>query len=138
MNFGEKVRQARIVARYSQKELAQMTGITHRTIQNYESGERLPKQRAVYAQLAKALNIEENVLLDDNAEFIVKVNEEYGSRGSVQAKKLVEEVRGLYAGGELAEEDMDAMMMAIQDAYWIAKKKNRKYVPLKYRKDEAE
>lgn len=50
-----------------------------------------------------------------------------------QAERLIKEVSGLYAGGELAEEDMDAMMKAIQEAYWIAKEKNRKFVPKKYR-----
>lgn len=35
----------------------------------------------------------------------------------------------MYAGGELAEEDMEAMMRAFQEAYWKAKEKNRKYVP---------
>ena len=59
--------------------------------------------------------------------------EEYGERGSRQAEKLIAEISGLYAGGSLAEEDMDAMMLAIQDAYWLAKKENRKYVPVKYR-----
>ena len=54
-------------------------------------------------------------------------------RFCTQAERLVKEVSGLYAGGELAEEDMDAMMKAIQEAYWIAKEKNRKYVPKKYR-----
>ena len=44
----------------------------------------------------------------------------------------------MYAGGDLADEDMDAMMKAIQDAYWIAKKKNLKFVPLKYRAAEEE
>ena len=36
--------------------------------------------------------------------------------------------RGLYSQGF-----MDAMMKAIQEAYWIAKEKNRKFVPKKYR-----
>lgn len=138
MKFGEKVRLARLAAKYSQRDLAALTGISLRTIINYENGERMPKQRATYAQLANALRIEENVLHDDNAEFILKANIEYGARASRQAEKLIEEVRGLYSGGELADEDMDAMMKAIQDAYWIAKKKNRKYVPMKYRKDEVE
>ncbi len=39
----------------------------------------------------------------------------------------------MYAGGELAEEDMEAMMRAFQEAYWKAKEKNRKYVLQKYR-----
>jgi len=38
----------------------------------------------------------------------------------------------LFAGGELAEDDMDEMMLAIQEAYIIAKKNNKKYTPKKY------
>ena len=72
-------------------------------------------------------------LKDDNADFVIKATEKYGSRGNAQAERLIKEVSGLYAGGELAEEDMDAMMKAIQEAYWIAKEKNRKFVPKKYR-----
>ena len=39
-------------------------------------------------------------------------------------------------GGELADEDMREMVDAIQEAYLIAKKNNKKYTPKKYRKDE--
>mgnify|MGYP004527492339 CR=1 len=56
----------------------------------------------------------------------------YGTRGKQQAQALIAEVSGLFAGGDMAEEDMDEMMKAIQDAYWIAKEKNRKYTPKKY------
>ena len=44
------------------------------------------------------------------------------------------EVTGLFAGGELADEDLDEMMKGIQEAYWIAKENNKKYTPKKYRK----
>ena len=37
------------------------------------------------------------------------------------------ELTGLFSGGELAEEDMDELMLAIQKAYEIAKENNRKY-----------
>lgn len=134
MKFGEKVRRGRLAAGYSQKRLADMTGIALRTIQNYESCQRLPKQSETYRVLAEALHMDEAGLRDENADFITHVHEVYGSRAAKQAQRLTEEVGSLYAGGELAEEDMDAMMKAIQDAYWIAKKKNRKYVPMKYRK----
>ena len=59
---------------------------------------------------------------------------EYGYRGKKGAEKLVEELTGLFAGGEMAEEDMDEMMLAIQEAYVIAKKNNKKYTPKKYRR----
>ena len=53
-----------------------------------------------------------------------------------QAQELLAEVTGLFAGGEMADEDMREMVDAIQEAYLIAKKNNKKYTPKKYRKDE--
>ena len=126
MKFGEKVRMARQAGNLSQQQLADRTGISLRTIQNYESGGRMPKQREYYRLLADALHMEESVLLDEQAEFVLKAGEVYGSRGSEQAQRLVEEISGLYSGGELCDEDMDAMMEAIQEAYWIAKRRNRR------------
>lgn len=57
----------------------------------------------------------------------MNANEKYGAAGAQQAKALMQEVTGLFAGGELDPDDMDEMMKAIQDAYWIAKEKNKKY-----------
>lgn len=34
---------------------------------------------------------------------------------------------GLFAGGELPEEDKDALFEAIQEAYWQSKIENKKY-----------
>ena len=138
MKFGEKVRAARIAAGYSQKQLADLTGISLRTVQNYESGERMPKQRESYVLLGKALNVSPQTLMDDDAEFILKTRESFGDKAARDAQRLVNEVTVLYSGGELAEEDMDAMMRAIQDAYWIAKERNRKYIPRKFRGSASE
>ncbi len=49
---------------------------------------------------------------------------------------MLAEVTGLFAGGEMADEDMREMVDAIQEAYLIAKKSNKKYTPKKYRKGE--
>ena len=68
--------------------------------------------------------------------FIADVEDNYGHRGAKQAKELLAEVTGLFAGGEMADEDMREMVDAIQEAYLIAKKNNKKYTPKKYRKDE--
>lgn len=136
MTFGEKVRKAREAAGLSQVKLAEKTGISLRTIQNYETAGKLPKKREYYELLADALNLELDVLLDENAEFVLKATEEYGSRGSEQAQRLLEEVTGMFAGGELEEEDKDAFLKAIQEAYWIAKEKNKRHIPHKYRKTE--
>ena len=38
---------------------------------------------------------------------------------------------------EIAEEDMDEIMHAMQEAYWEAKKNNRKYVNKRYQKEDS-
>jgi len=127
MNFGEKVKNARIAKNWSQSDLAKQAGISLRTIQNYESGERLPKKKETYTKLADVLETDENTLLDENASFVLKAYEEYGDTAMDQARKLISDVKALWAGGQMAPEDMDVMMQAMQEAYWDAKKKNRKY-----------
>ena len=43
---------------------------------------------------------------------------------------------GMFAGGHLDDESLDGAMKALNDAYWIAKEKNKKYTPKKYRREE--
>ena len=123
MEFAEKLRNIRISKGLSQEELAERSGISRRTIQNYESGERVPKQRASYTALAKTLDVQENVLLDPNIDFVLRANEQYGDDAMRQAMDLVADVKALWAGGKMEEEDMDVIMRSLQDAYLEAKKK---------------
>ena len=126
MTFGEKVRAAREARNMTQEQLADAIGMSKRMVSYWENHGKLPKSRETYPIIADALGIDVSVLLDDDAEFVIKAAETYGNRGAQQALQLVEQITGLYAGGELEEEDMDAMMKAIQDAYWIAKKNKRR------------
>lgn len=135
MKFNEKIREARKNAGLKQEELAKAIGVSLRTVTNYESGERYPKKRETYHRIAEVLKVDVNYLLTEDEEFILEAEEKYGSRGARQAKALAAEVSGLFAGGELADDDLDEMMRGIQEAYWIAKEKNKKYAPKKYRKD---
>ena len=73
--------------------------------------------------------------MTENDEFIVDAGAKYGSKGRRDARELMEEVSGLFAGGDLADEDLDEMMRGIQEAYWIAKEKNKKYTPKKFIKE---
>ncbi len=79
-----------------------------------------------------------NYLLSDDDAFVLDASEQFGYRGKKGAEKLVQELTGLFAGGELAEEDMDALAFAVQEAYVEAKKKNKKYTPKKYRQDVSD
>lgn len=134
MKFCEKIREARKNAGLKQDEFAKAIGVSLRTVSNYESGERYPKKRETYYKIAEVLKVDVNYLLTDDEEFLLEAEAKYGTKGARQAKALVAEVSGLFAGGELADEDLDEMMKGIQEAYWIAKEKNKKYTPKKYRK----
>ena len=138
MNLSEKLRNARIAKHMSQTDLAEKVGVSLRTIQNYELGVRVPKSRSTYDKLAEALDMDVNILLDENAEFVLRASESYGGRGAKQAMEMVADIKAMWAGGEMEEEDMDEIMQALQEAYWEAKKNNRKYVNKRYRKDDPD
>lgn len=136
MTFGEKVKNERNRLGLNQDELAKKIGVTRRVISSYENDSSRPRGTERYKKLAEALGVNINYLLSEDEAFIADVEDNYGHRGVKQAKELLAEVTGLFAGGEMADEDMREMVDAIQEAYLIAKKNNKKYTPKKYRKDE--
>ena len=132
MKFGEKVRELHKQKHLSQSALAKLVGVSPRTIFSYESGKIYPRHRETYAKLADALDVDGNYLLAEEETFEAKAYAKYGKRGKIQAEALTNELVALYAGGELEEEDMDAMLKAIQEAYWKAKEINKRHTPKKY------
>ncbi len=136
MTFGEKVKSARIKLKLTQAELAEKYGTTVRVIYTYEADRARPRTMDACKKLANLLEVNVNHLLTDDEQFIVNANAEYGPHGAKQAKELLESATGLFAGGDIAEEDKDVLMRAIQDAYWMAKDNNKKYIPKKYRSEE--
>lgn len=136
MTFGEKVKTERTKLGLTQEELAAKVGATVRVIFSYENDKSRPRGTERYKKLAEALNVNVDHLLSEDDAFIADVKDKYGRRGAKQAKELIAEVTGLFAGGEMADEDMREMVDAIQEAYLIAKKNNKKYTPKKYRKGE--
>jgi transcriptional regulator with XRE-family HTH domain len=131
MTFNERLKKFRENKGLTQEQLAKLSGLSTRMIQNYEKGSRPQFENA--KKLAAALEISVYELLGEGGTLIAEAGEKYGARGAKQAEQLISEVTGLFAGGEMAEEDMDVMLKAIIDAYWIAKEKNRKYTPKRYK-----
>ncbi len=134
MKFNERLKKFREEKGLTQVQLSELTGISARMIQKYEAGIARPRLDAA-DKIAKALNITTDELLGNADMLVAQAAEKYGARGARQAQQLTDEVTGLFAGGDMAEEDMDVMMQAIQQAYWIAKEKNRKFTPKKHRSE---
>ena len=135
MLFGDRIKELRNLADMSQQELANRTGLSLRSIQNYESNQRYPKDVAILNKLCTALGTTIEELMKEEDQFILEAASKFGSRGKNDAEKLIEEVGGLFAVGELNEEDKDKVFRAITEMYWKAKDKNKKYTPKKYKKN---
>ncbi len=135
MLFGDRIKELRNLADMSQQELANRTGLSLRSIQNYESNQRYPKDVAILNKLCAALGTTIDELMKEEDQFILEAASKFGSRGKNDAEKLIEEVGGLFAGGELNEEDKDKVFRAITEMYWKAKDNNKKYTPKKYKKN---
>lgn len=138
MTFGEKVKEKRKKLGLTQKALADQIGVTSRVISSYETDSSFPRTRDAYKKIADALGVNVNYLLSDDEAFILEAKENFGYRGKKGAEKLLQEVTGLFAGGEMAEEDMDEFMLAIQEVYVDIKKRNKKFTPKKYLQDNKQ
>ena len=131
MTFNVRVKEIREKKGLTQEQLAKLAVLSTGIIQNYLKSSRPQFDNA--KKLATALEVSVYDVLGEDGTLIAEASEKYGSRGAKQAEQLMAEVTGLFAGGEMAEEDMDVMMKAISDAYWIAKEKNKKFTPNSYK-----
>lgn len=121
MKFAERLKNARKEAGLSQSALAEKAGISMRTLQNYEMGKRYPASLDIAVSLASALGMTAEDLLSSGEKSIVAAPAD----AKAQLRELVQAVSGLFAGGQIGDEDRDAAMEAIIAAYWAAKKEKR-------------
>lgn len=138
MKFGEKLKNARISAGLTQQALGVAVGLSKRTIINYETGSRYPRERSIYNRLADILGVRANYLLTEDEEFITEVGEKFGSRGEREARDLLERTSALFAGGELDEEDKLAFLLEIQELYIESKNNAKKFRTKKKPSDTAD
>ena len=127
MGFGEKLRELRIKQRMTQAEFGEALGITARSVINYETGKRIPKDMGFYKKVSERFNVPLDSLINEHEEFAAKAYAEGGVKGKNQAETLISEAGALFAGGSLTDEDKEAVFMALQEAYWFAKNENKKY-----------
>jgi transcriptional regulator with XRE-family HTH domain len=109
---------------YTQKELAKLVGVTERTIQNYEHGRAVVARIEHIEALSAVLNVDLSEFIDDMAKIPELTQAE---KDELEVKKLVHQMSALFAGGELADDDKEAAVRAVTQAYWESKELNKKY-----------
>lgn len=132
MSFGDRLRDYRIAARLKQSELAEAIGVSLRTLRKYELEETKPNVARIQ-QLSAVLHVPIHDLVGEQEAILVDAYERGGSKARRDLQVLSNQVSGLFTGGDVDEEDIDAAMQSIQKAYWLAKEKNRKFTPKKQR-----
>ena len=133
MNFSDKIKYQREQNHLTQKELAELVGVSQRAIAAYESSGTIACISTM-RKLAHALNVSYDYLKHDEItdpsygmekmDYIDEVHGQLGEKAARDINNILEANRALFAGGELADEDMREMVDAIQEAYLIAKKNN--------------
>ena len=121
MEFGEKIKERRATLKISQQSLAQKSGISLRTIQNYESGQRHPANISIIKDLARVLDVPYDYLLDDKAQYVLDAAQKGGVQAALDVDKLISDIHGMFAGGEMSQEDKDKVMRAVNEIYWETK-----------------
>ena len=127
MAFAENLKEKRAQSGLTQAELAMKAGVTARTIQNYELGTRKPGNMVIVQRIADALGTTTEQLLSSGETLVVAAHERGGARAAKDINELVSEVTGMFSGGKLSDDALDGAMRALNEAYWIAKDKNKKY-----------
>lgn len=147
MKIGEYIKKVREEKELSINQLALYSNVSAAHISRIERGLREPSPeilkkvsealRVQYKDLMKIagyLDTETDGICKDK-DFIDQAKNKYGPRGKKQAEDLLDNVKSMFDGGELPEEDKDEFFRAVADMYFDAKQKNKKYTPKKHRKN---
>ena len=122
MEFGEKIKRLRKAENLTQSELGEKVGISVRSIYKYESEHVIPRQKSIYQRFAGFFNVPVEFLKEDkNSDFEFITTHLYGDYGKRESQRIIEDVRGLFAGGKITEQDRDGLMKTLQEIYWETK-----------------
>ena len=135
MDFGEKLKAARLSLNLSQSELAEKTGISERSLYTYEQTGVFPRSGNL-RRIADALNVSVSYLLDeeesdpeksvDRDRFIAEAGTRFGSKGAKEAAEVLSRASALFAGGELDDAAKELFFQSLMEVYLDSKQEARR------------
>lgn len=130
MTFSDKIKRSREVAGLTQQELANLVGVSKRTIASYECTNAMAR-RSTIVKLASALKVSVKYLSDpectdpladiEKDAHVEEARRRYGSPGARDVEALLSDNAALFAGGELSQDEKDAFFEAVMRAYVASK-----------------
>ncbi|MBE6679888.1 MAG: helix-turn-helix transcriptional regulator [Ruminococcaceae bacterium] len=116
MEFKKRIKLLRRERGMTQREVAEKIGVTYRTYQNYEAGVSTPQSK-VLARLSHVFEVSMDMLTGD-----VAVAE---PTGNSELDELLSEMKALFSGGKLRDEDKKYVIEALTEAFWRTKEGGR-------------
>lgn len=133
--LGAKLKSYRKAKRMSQKDFAAFLGMSFRTYQNYEVGNRYPNSMDIINKIAVGLGTTTEELIGAAGGYIVEAGEKGSARDKKRMEQMVTQLSAMFAGGEIDQESKDAAMAALNEVYWKQKAENRERFTTKKNKD---
>lgn len=130
--FGQKVKDARSELGLTQAELAEITGVSMRSVISYEKDEKLPRQNTLL-NLSRALRVSSKFLTDETCDdplkdierdgYIKQARKEQGMMDGHDIEEIIHETAALFSGRDLTQEQKDRFFYAVMTAYVLSKEK---------------
>ena len=134
MTFSEKIKARREELRLNQEQLADLCGVSRRTIISCETTERKPYASTV-RKIAAGLGVTVYYLEHDEVDdpqagieqepYVEEARVKYGKKGAEEMARVLEQNEALFAGGILSEEQKDMFFEAVSRAYFSNKQHAR-------------
>ena len=124
MTFGERVRDLRKKRRLSQNALAELAGVSPRTIFGYEAGTTFPRTEKLLIQLADALGVSREALVEGTSslEAFAFIRADHSREN--HARILTQQMVSLMLDEHLPGVCKDEMAQTIMNAYWESRRRN--------------
>ena len=121
MEFHETLLMLRRKKGITQQEAADALGVSRPTYGGYESGKRRPQKNSMYQKIADFFGVSIDEFFPERtaAKQAQQPPRERDGQAII-AQHLAGELAGLFAGGQLSDEDKDAVMHSLERAYWLS------------------
>ena len=135
MTFSDKVKLARTELGVNQEQLAELMGVSRRSVVSWETTGTKPRGSRL-RKLAEVLHVSEDYLAHDTItdpkygmekkEYVEETRSRFGDRAAKEMDVLLERNVALFAGGELSQEAKDSYFEAVMRAYITCKEEAKK------------
>lgn len=124
MELNDKIKALRARKGLTQKALSELTGISIRTIINYETYGKDPKNRKALEALAKALDVDVSYLAQDKKECALSNDDRISEE--TKTSLLLYDATSFISNTNISDKQKEHFVLSINEAYWKFLSKQRK------------